>query len=227
MDRRVDASGTVDVTQETDAQRAQRFERDALEYLDQLYGAALRMTRNPADAEDVVQEAYAKAFSSFHQFRPGTNLKAWLYRILTNTYINSYRKAQRRPQTSDDQDVEDWQIAKAASHDSNGLRSAELEALDGLPDQQILDALDGLSNEFRQVVLLADVEGFAYKEIAEIMGTPIGTVMSRLNRARKQLRKQLVDVAGARGIGPRAGQVDEEDLGRPEMAPSTDKEGSR
>ena len=227
MDRRVDASGTVDVTQETDAQRTQRFERDALEYLDQLYGAALRMTRNPADAEDVVQEAYAKAFSSFHQFRPGTNLKAWLYRILTNTYINSYRKAQRRPQTSDDQDVEDWQIAKAASHDSNGLRSAELEALDGLPDQQILDALDGLSNEFRQVVLLADVEGFAYKEIAEIMGTPIGTVMSRLNRARKQLRKQLVDVAGARGIGPRAGQVDEEDRGRPEMAPGTDKEGSR
>ena len=196
-----------------------------LEYLDQLYGAALRMTRNPADAEDVVQEAYAKAFSSFHQFRPGTNLKAWLYRILTNTYINSYRKAQRRPQTSDDQDVEDWQIAKAASHDSNGLRSAELEALDGLPDQQILDALDGLSDEFRQVVLLADVEGFAYKEIAEIMGTPIGTVMSRLNRARKQLRKQLVDVAGARGIGPRAGQVDEEDLGRSAMARRAGREG--
>ena len=97
MDRRVDASGTVDVAEETKTQRAQRFERDALEYLDQLYGAALRMTRNPADAEDVVQEAYAKAFSSFHQFRPGTNLKAWLYRILTNTYINSYRKAQRRP----------------------------------------------------------------------------------------------------------------------------------
>ena len=195
------------------------------EYLDQLYGAALRMTRNPADAEDVVQEAYAKAFSSFHQFRPGTNLKAWLYRILTNTYINSYRKAQRRPQTSDDQDVEDWQIAKAASHDSNGLRSAELEALDGLPDQQILDALDGLSDEFRQVVLLADVEGFAYKEIAEIMGTPMGTVMSRLNRARKQLRKQLVDVAGARGIGPRAGQVDEEDLGRSAMARRAGREG--
>jgi len=225
MDRRVDASGTVDVAEETKTQRAQRFERDALEYLDQLYGAALRMTRNPADAEDVVQEAYAKAFSSFHQFRPGTNLKAWLYRILTNTYINSYRKAQRRPQTSDDQDVEDWQIAKAASHDSNGLRSAELEALDGLPDQQILDALDGLSDEFRQVVLLADVEGFAYKEIAEIMGTPMGTVMSRLNRARKQLRKQLVDVAGARGIGPRAGQVDEEDLGRSAMARRAGREG--
>ena len=123
-DLHADASSTVDVTQETEAQRAERFERDALEYLDQLYGAALRMTRNPADAEDVVQEAYTKAFSSFRQFRPGTNLKAWLYRILTNTYINSYRKAQRRPQTSDDQDVEDWQIAKAASHDSNGLRSA-------------------------------------------------------------------------------------------------------
>ena len=217
----------IDVAAESEQQRRARFERDALEYLDQLYGAALRMTRNPADAEDVVQETYAKAFASFHQFRPGTNLKAWLYRILTNTYINSYRKAQRRPQTSDDQDIEDWQIARAASHDSNGLRSAELEALDGLPDQQILDALDGLSDEFRQVVLLADVEGFAYKEIAEIMGTPIGTVMSRLNRARKQLRKQLVDVAGARGIGPHAGQIDEEDLGRPELARSAGKEGSR
>ena len=227
MDRHGDVPGTVDVAKETEAERAERFERDALEYLDQLYGAALRTTRNPADAEDVVQETYAKAFASFHQFRPGTNLKAWLYRILTNTYINSYRKAQRRPQTSDDQDIEDWQIARAASHDSNGLRSAELEALDGLPDQQILDALDGLSDEFRQVVLLADVEGFAYKEIAEIMGTPIGTVMSRLNRARKQLRKQLVDVAGARGIGPHAGQIDEEDLGRPELARSAGKEGSR
>ena len=146
MDRHGDVPGTVDVAKETEAERAERFERDALEYLDQLYGAALRMTRNPADAEDVVQETYAKAFASFHQFRPGTNLKAWLYRILTNTYINSYRKAQRRPQTSDDQDIEDWQIARAASHDSNGLRSAELEALDGLPDQQILDALDGLSD---------------------------------------------------------------------------------
>lgn len=199
---------------ETDQQRATRFERDAMEYLDQLYGAALRMTRNAADAEDVVQETYAKAFASFKQFRPGTNLKAWLFRILTNTYINTYRKAQRRPQTSDDENVEDWQIARAASHQATGLRSAEVEALDAMPDTQVLQALDGLSDDFREVVTLADIEGFSYKEIAQIMGTPIGTVMSRLNRARKQLRGQLVDVAGARGIGPKAGKVDEETLGQ-------------
>lgn len=203
-------AGAVDVAKETDEERAARFERDALGYLDQLYGAALRMTRNRADAEDVVQEAFIKAFSSFHQFKPGTNLKAWLFRILTNTYINGYRKAQRRPQTADGDDVEDWQIARAASHDATGLRSAEVEALDTIPDERIREALDSLSDDFRQVVMLADVEGFAYKEIAEIMGTPIGTVMSRLNRARKQLRAQLTEVAGARGIGPMAGQISDE-----------------
>jgi RNA polymerase sigma-70 factor (ECF subfamily) len=186
---------------ETDAQRAARFERDAMGCLDQLYGAALRMTRNPADAEDVVQDTYAKAFASFHQFKPGTNLKAWLYRILTNTYINSYRKAQRQPQISGGEDVEDWQLAKAASHDSVGLQSAEAEALASIPDTVITKALEGLSPEFRQVVLLADVEGFAYKEIAEIMDTPIGTVMSRLNRGRAQLRKSLAGYAAAHGIG--------------------------
>jgi len=203
-------AGAVDVAKETDEERAARFERDALGYLDQLYGAALRMTRNRADAEDVVQEAFIKAFSSFHQFKPGTNLKAWLFRILTNTYINGYRKAQRRPQTADGDDVEDWQSARAASHDATGLRSAEVEALDTMPDERIREALDSLSDDFRQVVMLADVEGFAYKEIAEIMGTPIGTVMSRLNRARKQLRAQLIEVAGARGIGPMAGQISDE-----------------
>lgn len=203
-----------DGVEETDQERAARFERDAMEYLDQLYGAALRMTRNAADAEDVVQEAYAKAFASFKQFKPGTNLKAWLFRILTNTYINTYRKAQRRPRTSDDENVEDWQIARAASHEATGLRSAEVEALDAMPDTQVMEALNGLSDDFRQVVTLADIEGFSYKEIAQIMGTPIGTVMSRLNRARKQLRAQLVDVAGARGIGPKAGKVDEETLGQ-------------
>lgn len=203
-----------DEAEETDQQRAARFERDAMEYLDQLYGAALRMTRNAADAEDVVQETYAKAFASFKQFRPGTNLKAWLFRILTNTYINTYRKAQRRPQTSDDENVEDWQIARAASHEATGLRSAEVEALDAMPDTQVVRALGSLSEDFREVVTLADIEGFSYKEIAQIMGTPIGTVMSRLNRARKQLRGQLVDVAGARGIGPKAGKVDEETLGQ-------------
>ncbi|GAA2179567.1 RNA polymerase sigma factor SigR [Brooklawnia cerclae] len=186
---------------ETDEERAARFERDAMSYLDQLYGAALRMTRNAADAEDVVQETYAKAFGSFGQFKPGTNLKAWLFRILTNTYINSYRKAQRQPQVSGSADVEDWQLARAASHTSEGLPSAERDALDKMPDSAVTEALDSLSPDFRQAVLLADVEGFSYKEIAEIMGTPIGTVMSRLNRGRAQLRTKLADYAAQRGIG--------------------------
>ncbi|MGO4955803.1 sigma-70 family RNA polymerase sigma factor [Luteococcus sp. Sow4_B9] len=199
----------VFASEETDEQRAARFERDAMVYLDQLYGAALRMTRNPADAEDVVQETYAKAFSSFHQFTPGTNLKAWLYRILTNTYINSYRKAQRQPQTTGGADVEDWQLAQAESHTSTGLRSAEMEALDRIPDGAVLEALNSLSPDFRTAVLLADVEGFAYKEIAEIMGTPIGTVMSRLNRGRSQLRAKLADHARREGIVRSAGDSNE------------------
>ena len=190
-----------DGSQESDEQRAERFEREALPLLDQLYGAALRMTRNPADAEDVVQETYAKAFSAFHTFEPGTNLKAWLYRILTNTYINSYRKKQRQPQTSDAPDVEDWQLHRAGQHASDGLRTAEMDALDAMPDSAVTDAMNALAPDFRLAVYLADVEGFSYKEIAEIMGTPIGTVMSRLNRGRTQLRKALADYAAARGIG--------------------------
>ena len=190
-----------DGSQESDEQRAERFEREALPLLDQLYGAALRMTRNPADAEDVVQETYAKAFSAFHTFEPGTNIKAWLYRILTNTYINSYRKKQRQPQLSDGEDVEDWQLHRAEQHESGGLRSAEMEALDLMPDSAVTEAMNALSPDFRLAVYLADVEGFSYKEIAEIMGTPIGTVMSRLNRGRTQLRKALADYAAARGIG--------------------------
>ncbi|GGM14982.1 hypothetical protein GCM10010102_08080 [Promicromonospora citrea] len=186
--------------EEDAAARAVRFERDALQYLDQLYSAALRMTRNPADAEDLVQETFAKAFAAFHQYRPGTNLKAWLYRILTNTFINSYRKKQREPQQSQAEDVEDWQIARAASHTSTGLRSAEAEALDRLPDSDVKRALAELPEDRRMVVYYADVEGFPYKEIAEIMGTPIGTVMSRLHRGRRQLRELLADYAAQRGL---------------------------
>lgn len=187
---------------ESAAERTARFERDAMPLLDQLYSAAMRLTHNPQDAEDLVQDTFAKAYASFHQYQDGTNLKAWMYRILTNTFINSYRKKQREPLQSDADGVEDWQLVRAEAHTSRGLRSAETEALDHLPDSDVKKALQELPSDFRMAVYLADVEGFAYKEIAEIMDTPIGTVMSRLNRGRSMLRTLLQDYARERGLIP-------------------------
>lgn len=181
------------------AQQNARFERDALPYLDALYGAALRMTKNPESAEDLVQETFAKAFTSFHQFTEGTNLRAWLYRILTTTFINIYRKEQRQPLISDGE-IEEWQIAEAATHTSDQGKSAEVAALEQLPDSDIKIALQELPEEFRLAVYFADVEGFSYKEVAEILGIPSGTVMSRLHRGRKLLRESLADYARDRGF---------------------------
>ena len=197
---------STNVATESAAERTARFERDAMPLLDQLYSAAMRLTHNPQDAEDLVQDTFAKAYASFHQYQDGTNLKAWMYRILTNTFINSYRKKQREPLQSDADGVEDWQLVRAEAHTSRGLRSAETEALDHLPDADVKKALQELPSDFRMAVYLADVEGFAYKEIAEIMDTPIGTVMSRLNRGRSMLRTLLQDYARERGLIP-AGDV--------------------
>jgi len=190
----------VDREKETLAQRKARFETDALVFTSQLYGAALRYTKNTHDAQDLVQDTYAKAFTSFHQFEPGTNLKAWLYRILTTTFINNYRKDQRRPQISAGE-VEDWQIAEASSHTSDQGKSAEDEVLENIADKDVKEALGQLPEEFRIAVYLSDVEGFSYKEIAEITGVPTGTVMSRLHRGRKLLRSSLATYARDRGFG--------------------------
>ncbi|MEI6109094.1 MAG: sigma-70 family RNA polymerase sigma factor [Actinomycetes bacterium] len=182
-------------SEESSAELTARFERDAMQYLDQLYAGAMRMTRNPADAEDLVQETYAKAYRSFRQFQEGTNLKAWLFRILTNTYINIYRKNQRDPKVDPTEQIEDWQMARAERHTSGGLRSAETEALENLPNTVIAEALASIPIEYSHAVYLADVEGFSYKEIAEIEDVPTGTVMSRLHRGRKALRELLHDYA--------------------------------
>ncbi len=196
-------SSSLDLASESQQERKARFEAEAMQYVDQLYAAALRMARNRADAEDLVQEAYLKAFAAFHQYTPGTNLKAWLYRILTNTYINVYRKRQREPQQANSDTVEDWQLAAASSHDSRGLPSAENEALARLPDSDIKEALASIPEDFRMAVYYSDVEGFSYKEIAEIMDIPLGTVMSRLHRGRKLLRDRLTDYAAERGYKPK------------------------
>lgn len=185
--------------------RNERFEREVVPFLGQLYPAALRMTRNPADAEDLVQETSVKAYAAFHQFRSGTNIKAWLFRILANTFINGYRKRRREPRQAIYADFDGWQLPAGAP--GAVARSAEAEALDRLPDSEILRALRDLPEEFRVAVYLADIEGYAYKEIAAIMGTPIGTVMSRLHRGRGRLRDKLAPHAPrrARAGAPAAG----------------------
>jgi RNA polymerase sigma-70 factor (ECF subfamily) len=176
-----------------------RFEAEALPLLPGMYSAAYRLTRNAADAEDLVQETFLRAFRGFHQFEEGTNLKAWLYRILMNTFINDYRKRQRQPQTVSDGEVEDWFLYSKMA-ESGAEPSAEAEVLEALPDEEVQDALSSLPEQFRIAVLLADVEGFSYKEIAEITGVPIGTVMSRLHRGRKALERRLWDVVRSRGL---------------------------
>jgi RNA polymerase sigma-70 factor (ECF subfamily) len=177
------------------------FEEQALPYMDQLYAAAMRLTRNPADAADLVQETFVKAYQAFGQFQQGTNLKAWLYRIQTNTFINNYRKNQRNPYQGTIDDLEDWQLGGAESvTQSTSTRSAEAEAIDHLPDSAVKDALQAIPEDFRMAVYFADVEGFSYQEIADIMKTPVGTVMSRLHRGRRLLRDLLADYARDRGI---------------------------
>jgi RNA polymerase sigma-70 factor (ECF subfamily) len=179
------------------------FERDAMEYAPQLYSAALRMTRNPADAEDIVQETYLKAYRAYNTFKEGTNLKAWLYRILTNTYINRYRKLQRRPSEVELGELQDLYLFKRLGESSGAERSTEESVLESMVDEDIKAALESLPERFRMPVLLADVEGFSYKEIAEILDIPIGTVMSRLHRGRKALQKKLWSLAEQRGLtGP-------------------------
>jgi RNA polymerase sigma-70 factor (ECF subfamily) len=183
------------------------FSELAMPYMGPLYSAALRMTRNPADAEDLVQETYLRAYRAFDSFQEGTNLKAWLYRILTNTFINQYRAAKRRPEQTDIEDVEDLYLYRRLGGLEAAMagRSPETEVLEGIPDAEVKEALESLPEQFRMAVLLADVEGFAYKEIAEILDIPIGTVMSRLHRGRKQLQKRLWDYAVERGIATGTG----------------------
>lgn len=171
-----------------------------MEFAPQLYSAALRMTRNPADAEDVVQETYLKAYRAYASFHEGTNLKAWLYRILTNTYINKYRKAQRRPSEVELGELQDLYLYRRLGEQSGATESAEVTALDSFVDEDIVAAIESLSDAFRMPVLYADVEGFSYKEIAEILDIPIGTVMSRLHRGRKTLQRKLWNLAVERGL---------------------------
>ena len=203
------------------------FAEQAMPLLDALYSAALRMTRNPADAEDLLQETYLRAYRGFGGFREGTNLKAWMYRILTNSYINTYRSKKRRPQETELDDVEELFLYRKLGGPASLLlgRSAEDELLDWVTDTEVKEALEALPDQYRMTVLLADVEGFAYKEIAEILDVPIGTVMSRLHRGRKALQKELYEFAKTKGIvsetpadgadaaGERAGEPSSSEVG--------------
>ncbi|WP_374099700.1 sigma-70 family RNA polymerase sigma factor [Frigoribacterium sp. PvP032] len=203
----VEAIEAVETSDEGEPDLRGLFEEQALPFMDQLYAAAMRMTRNPADASDLVQETFVKAFAAFRQFQQGTNLKAWLYRIQTNTFINTYRKKQRDPYQGTIDELEDWQMggAESATRTSGSTRSAEAEAIDHLPDSAVKDALQKVPEDFRMAVYFADVEGFSYQEIADIMKTPVGTVMSRLHRGRRLLRGLLADYARDRGIAVPAG----------------------
>lgn len=194
------------------ADAADPFERDALSYLDALYRTGLRMTRSEADAEDLVQETYIRAFRFRDQFTPGTNLKAWLFRILTNTFINSYRRRSAQPQTTELDDIEESTLHRHMAEAGGGSPDPEREVLDSMIDVEVRQALEELPERFRTVVLL-DVEGFAYKEIAEMLEIPIGTVMSRLHRGRKFLQRRLYDLARERGIAAAKA------MPRPEGAP--------
>jgi RNA polymerase sigma-70 factor (ECF subfamily) len=205
------------------------FTAQAMEYMPSLYSAALRMTRNAADAEDLVQETYLRAYRGFGSFEQGTNLKAWLYRILTNTFINRYRAAKRRPDETDLEEVEDLYLYRRLGglEGARASRSAEDELLDVLTEDEVREAVESLPENFRLAVLLADVEGFSYKEIAEILDIPIGTVMSRLHRGRRALQKRLYEFAAGRGlvdapgeepVGAAAGRNDDDDQERPPSA---------
>jgi RNA polymerase sigma-70 factor (ECF subfamily) len=191
------------------------FADDAMDLMSSLYSAALRMTRNPADAEDLVQETYLKAYRAYDRFEAGTNLKAWMYRILTNTYINAYRKKQRRPDEQDLDDVEDLYLYRRIGGLEGAAlgRSAEDELMDLFGEAEVKEAVENLPEHYRLPILLADVEGFAYKEIAEILDVPIGTVMSRLHRGRKQLQKRLYRFAEQRRLLP-----DDRETASPEPA---------
>jgi RNA polymerase sigma-70 factor (ECF subfamily) len=190
------------------AARQEQFTEQAMEHMPSLYSAALRMTRSPSDAEDLVQETYLKAYRAWHTYQQGTNLKAWLYRILTNTFINSYRSKKRRPEQTELDEVEDLYLYRRLGglEAAAAGRSAEDEVMDLFTDTDVKAAIEALPENFRMAVLLADVEGFSYKEIAEILDIPIGTVMSRLHRGRKALQKSLFDFGMERGlVGDRDG----------------------